>query len=80
MNYTEELKFRIKDDSPLYTAMYIHEVFTYFEEIRCIPLLGRRPEFYIHKDDIKPNGKFEKFSNYSIKKFSKEFWCSVWLG
>ena len=78
--YTHELELRRRDESPLFTAMYLHEVFNFFEEIVCRPMIHKGEEFTIHIKDIQAGGKFEKFAGYSIKRFVNEFDCLIYLG
>lgn len=78
--FTQDLELRRKDDSPIFTAMYVYEVFYFFEEIVCLPMDHRGEEFTIHENDIRDGGKFEKFAGYSIKKLGQEFGVSIYLG
>jgi hypothetical protein len=82
MTLTEQLKERrpLNNEAPLYRFMYLHEVFIYFEEVRCEALCGSSEDFLIHAEDIKAGGKFEKFANYSLDKIGREFLVSTYLG
>ncbi len=83
MTLTDQLGFRrppTRSEAPLYRFFYLHEVFDYFEEVKCIALLSCQKDFTIHAEDIKPGGKFEKFANYSLDKIGLEFSVAIYLG
>lgn len=58
----------------LFRSMRLFEAFElgFFEELICEPFTSEMEKFLIHKEDIEPNGKFHKFRQYTIGKFSEE--------